>query len=142
VVNIVNYYDIIMLVEPKRVALKFANDVLFKSHIRLTSIKSRLVDLQSRLEVLTGQFNLTEKLRIEAKNAAEHGETKLELAHRLTRALGSETSRWTEDIKRLDQTLTLTLTVAIIKTVTLILSPTLTPPLTPNLTPTPTLNLD
>jgi dynein heavy chain len=101
VVNIVNYYDIVMLVEPKRLALRTANDALNKSHSRLSGIRTKLVELQSRLDLLTVQYNTAEKLRSEAQQLAEKGEMNLERALRLTKALGNETAVWGADIERL-----------------------------------------
>ena len=100
VTNIVSYFDIVMLVEPKRVALRIANEVLVKSHAKLVVIKTRLNDLQGRFDVLLGQHDVAEKLRADAQELAEKGDMKLELAQRLTGTLGSEADLWTLEIER------------------------------------------
>eukprot|EP01038_Epipyxis_sp_PR26KG_P005447 gene5447-7540_t len=101
VINIVNYYDIVLQVEPKRLALKAANEMLNEANVQLDSVRARVADLQERLDVLTKEFNAAEAQRLEAQNIAEKGKLKLELANRLTVALGSEKVRWGEGIERL-----------------------------------------
>lgn len=101
VINIVNYYDIVLQVEPKRVALRQANDMLNAANEQLNEVRKRVEALQARLDILTKEFNEAESQRKEAQEIAEKGKTKLELANRLTYALGSEKVRWGEGINRL-----------------------------------------
>jgi dynein heavy chain, axonemal len=101
VINIVNYYDIVLQVEPKRIALREANDSLRIANEQLADVKNRVQQLQAKLDLLTNEFNLVEAQRLEAQNTAEKGKMKLELANRLTSALGSEKIRWGEGITRL-----------------------------------------
>jgi dynein heavy chain len=101
VINIVNYYDIVLQVEPKRIALKAANGQLEEANEQLSVVKARVAALQERLDVLTAEFNAAEGQRKEAQDIADKGKLKLELANRLTAALGSEQVRWTEGIDRL-----------------------------------------
>ena len=98
VINIVNYYDIVLLVEPKRIALRAANETLNAANIQLTAVKARVAELQARLDVLTEEYNAAETQRLDAQRTAERGAMKLELANRLTVALGSEKVRWNEGI--------------------------------------------
>eukprot|EP00981_Chlorochromonas_danica_P012313 scaffold4815_cov184-Ochromonas_danica.AAC.1 len=101
VINIVNYYDIVLQVEPKRVALREANESLRVANEQLTEVKNRVQALQIKLDALTLEFNVVEAQRLEAQIIAEKGKMKLELANRLTNALGSEKIRWGEGITRL-----------------------------------------
>lgn len=101
VINIVNYYDIVLQVEPKRIALREANDSLQTANDQLTDVKNRVQALQHKVDLLTEEFNLVESQRMEAQSIAERGKMKLELANRLTNALGSEKIRWGEGITRL-----------------------------------------
>lgn len=101
VINIVNYYDIVQLVEPKRVALRAANDQLNIANEQLRKVQAVVADLQAKLDKLTDEFNAAEASRLEAQHIAEKGKMKLELANRLTKALGSEKVRWGESIDRL-----------------------------------------
>ena len=50
---------------------------------------------------MTTEFNAAEAQRLEAQNIAEKGKLKLDLANRLTSALGSEQDRWTEGVSTL-----------------------------------------
>ena len=77
VIHIVNYYDIVMLVEPKRAALRIANDVLIKSHSKLAGIKLRLLDLQSKFDVLLVHHDQAEANRAAAQDIAEKGDQEL-----------------------------------------------------------------
>jgi dynein heavy chain len=101
VINIVNYFDIVQLVEPKRMALREANKLLDSANEQLDGVRARVAALQDRLDVLTAEFNAAEAQRQAAQNIAEKGKMKLELAHRLIRALGSERVRWLDGVDRL-----------------------------------------
>ena len=103
VINIVNYYDIVLQVEPKRQALRAANDMLNQANEQLREVQMRVEALQARLDILTREFNEAEASRKEAQEIAEKGKMKLELANRLTNALGSEKVRWGEGITRLHE---------------------------------------
>ena len=100
-INIVSYFDIVQLVEPKRVALRQANQQLDAANEQLNIVRARVAELQAKLDELTAEFNSAEAQRLEAQNIAEKGKMKLELANRLTNALGSEQDRWTEGITNL-----------------------------------------
>ena len=101
VINIVNYYDIVLEVEPKRIALRAANEQLNEANAQLQTVRDRVAALQERLDILTVEYNEAEASRKEAQSVAEKGKMKLELANRLTSALGSEKVRWGEGIERL-----------------------------------------
>jgi dynein heavy chain len=101
VINIVNYCDIVQQVEPKRVALRAANESLDEANAHLEKVQSIVAELQARLDKLTEEFNAAEASRLEAQHIAENGKMKLELANRLTVALGSEKVRWSESIEQL-----------------------------------------
>ena len=103
VINIVNYYDIVLTVEPKRVALRAASEQLEQANEQLSIVNGRVAALQERLDVLTTEYNAAESQRKEAQDIADKGKLKLELANRLTSALGSEQVRWTEGIERLQK---------------------------------------
>eukprot|EP00595_Chromulina_sp_UTEXLB2642_P001983 CAMPEP_0196768278 /NCGR_PEP_ID=MMETSP1095-20130614/42547_1 /TAXON_ID=96789 ORGANISM="Chromulina nebulosa, Strain UTEXLB2642" /NCGR_SAMPLE_ID=MMETSP1095 /ASSEMBLY_ACC=CAM_ASM_000446 /LENGTH=829 /DNA_ID=CAMNT_0042137617 /DNA_START=2113 /DNA_END=4603 /DNA_ORIENTATION=- len=103
VINIVNYHDIVQLVEPKRIALRAANDQLDVANKALIAVQERVAALQEKLDVLTTEYNAAESQRLEAQSIAEKGKTKLELARRLITALGSEEARWNEGVKTLSE---------------------------------------
>lgn len=99
VINIVNYYDIVLTVEPKRLALRQATDQLNAANEQLNEVRKRVETLQARLDILTKELHEAESQRQEAQDTAERGKLKLELANRLTNALGSESTRWSEGIE-------------------------------------------
>eukprot|EP01035_Chromulina_nebulosa_P019234 gene19234-25085_t len=103
VINIVNYHDIVQLVEPKRIALRAANDQLDVANKALIAVQERVAALQEKLDVLTTEYNAAESQRLEAQSIAEKGKMKLELARRLITALGSEEARWNEGVKTLSE---------------------------------------
>ena len=49
VINIVNYFDIVQLVEPKRVQLRMANEQLGEANTQLDAVKAKVAELQARL---------------------------------------------------------------------------------------------
>ncbi len=101
VINIVNYYDIVLTVEPKRIALRAANAQLDEANDALSVVQARVAALKERLDVLTVEYNAAETQRLEAQQIADKGKLKLELANRLINALGSEKVRWSAGIQRI-----------------------------------------
>ena len=101
VINIVEYYDVVQLLEPKRLALKGANDQLAKTNAALSAISSKMVDLQSKLDVLMVSYNTADAQRKDAEELAVKGQLKLDLAQRLLKSLGSDIGRWKITIDRL-----------------------------------------
>lgn len=94
VVNIVNYYDIVVAVEPKRLALKQANDQLAEANARLVLVLAKVADLQEKLNTLNKEYDQANTEKQDALNSVAKGDRKLNLAQRLTHALSSENERW------------------------------------------------
>jgi len=84
VINIVHYYDIILMVEPKRKALFKANAELEEANALLSAVQKRVAELQEKLDKLTAEFNEAEEQKTAAQKAAESGKLRLELAKRIT----------------------------------------------------------
>ena len=103
VLNIVAYYDIVITVEPKRIALREAQEKLDKANEQLAEVQGKVKDLQDRLDKLTVEYDKADADRNEAQETASKGKMKLELAQRLTNALGSEGSRWRNGIEDLEK---------------------------------------
>ena len=101
VINICEYYDVVQLLEPKRLALKATNDQLQKTNQTLSMISSKMVDLQSKLDVLMVSYNTADAQRKDAEDLALKGQKKLDLAQRLIKSLGNETARWKKIMERL-----------------------------------------
>ena len=94
VVNIVMYYEIVVTVEPKRIALKEANEQLDAANTTLKTVMDMVAELEAKLEKLTNELNAANKEKQDALDSVDRGQKKLDLAQRLTNALASENVRW------------------------------------------------
>ena len=103
VINIVKYYDIIVTIEPKRLALKQADDQLAAANCRLAQVLTKVAELQEKLDTLNTEYTLANREKQEALDSVAKGEQKLNLAQRLTHALSSENDRWTARIQRMTE---------------------------------------
>jgi len=99
--SIVDYYDIWLDVEPKRLKVVESTLQLEAANSELALVRERVDELQGRLGRLTAEYEKADKDKREAVNTAERGQLKLELAQRLINALGSEEVRWVEGVGRL-----------------------------------------
>lgn len=100
VINIVNYYDIVITVEPKRQALREANEQLSSANTRLAAVLATVAELQAKLDKLNKEFDAATIEKQDALDSVARGEKKLNLAQRLTGALSSENERWGINIKQ------------------------------------------
>lgn len=98
VLNIVQYYDIVTTVEPKRLALAEANQQLAQANERLSTVMANVAALEDKLSRLTNELNEANASKKDAMDAVVTGERKLNLAQRLTTALSSENERWAENV--------------------------------------------
>ena len=76
--------------QPKRIALKEAAEKLAKANEQLAEVNGKVKELTDRLDLLTKEYDKANGDMAEAQDIADRGKTKLELAQRLTNALGSE----------------------------------------------------
>jgi dynein heavy chain len=98
VVNIVIYYDIVTTVEPKRLALKEAMEQLEVANETVARVTALVNELQAKLDKLIAELNAATKEKQDALDTVEKGHKKLDLAQRLTAALGSENVRWQANV--------------------------------------------
>mmetsp|Transcript_4425 Transcript_4425/g.9408 ORF Transcript_4425/g.9408 Transcript_4425/m.9408 type:complete len:4228 (+) Transcript_4425:42-12725(+) len=103
VLNIVNYYDIVVTVEPKRKALAEAKETLSTANERLALVKEKVHALQLKLAKLTAELDAATKSRQEAEAIVAKGKMKLDLAQRLIKALSSENVRWNKGVQQLKE---------------------------------------
>lgn len=103
VINIVAYYDAIVVVEPKKKALAEANEKLRVANEKMEQVNKRLTALEAKLALLTEEYDETNKAVQDAIAAVERGRLRIQLATRLTAALGSESVRWTLELEQLQQ---------------------------------------
>ena len=101
VINIVKYHDTIVSVEPKRMALKDANSRLSSANEILERVSAHVADLTARLKKLTDAYDEANDKKQAAIDEVELGQRRLDLAQRLTGALGSEKVRWAENVVEL-----------------------------------------
>ncbi|OMJ82808.1 hypothetical protein SteCoe_16405 [Stentor coeruleus] len=96
--NIVDYYDCVKQVEPKREALRQATNQLAQANEKLQVTKEMVAELELRLKNLVDQYDsaIAEKEAVERE--AERCARRLNLANRLVNALASEKDRWSESI--------------------------------------------
>jgi dynein heavy chain len=94
VINIVIYYNIVVTVEPKRIALAAANAELEAANTKLAIVLGVVAELQAKLAKLTKEFNEANDVKQNALAAVAKGQLKLSLATRLTNALAAENERW------------------------------------------------
>eukprot|EP00960_Hanusia_phi_P043076 755854-Hanusia_phi.AAC.6 len=99
--NIVVYYDIVVTVEPKRQALKQAQDELEAANKKLAEVNAHVADLESKLAILIEEYDkvVAEKNAVVAEG--ERLQNKLGLAQRLMAALGSEQERWAINVQQM-----------------------------------------
>ncbi len=103
VLNIVQYYDIVVTVEPKRKALSEANVQLSEANAKLEAVMKNVAELEEKLAKLSDELRKANNSKQEAMDAVAKGERKLNLAQRLTNALSSENERWAENVLLLQE---------------------------------------
>ncbi|RLN81155.1 hypothetical protein BBO99_00003937 [Phytophthora kernoviae] len=101
VMNIVAYYDAIIVVEPKKRALEEANEKLRVANERLEMVNQKVTALEEKLATLTGEFDKVNQEVLDAVALLERGRLRMELARRLAKALGSESERWSHELEQL-----------------------------------------
>lgn len=89
-------------VRPKREALEKANHQLERANVALQAVQENVAALQKKLDALTQEFEEAEAERAAANKEVKNAKSKLNLARRLTRALGDENERWASGIERLN----------------------------------------
>lgn len=102
VVNIVKYYDVIQVIEPKRKLLKDSIEQLDEANRKLEEVEKVVKGLNDKLAVLTSEFNKAIDSKNSALAEADRCARRLNSAQRLVSALGSENERWGKSIKDLD----------------------------------------
>lgn len=71
VLNIVKYYDVIQVVEPKRQALKEAETQLSDANIKLEKVQAQVAELKEKLGGLQAQYDKAESESRAAEAEAE-----------------------------------------------------------------------
>jgi dynein heavy chain len=98
VINITQYYNVVVSVEPKKAAVKLAKEQLADANEKLEKVNALVADLNAKLKVLQDAYDKAMNEKETAMREAAKCENKLSLANRLVNALGSEQERWAQSI--------------------------------------------
>ena len=88
------YYETIVGIEPKRQALKEANEQLKEATEKKALVDAKVEKLQAELSELQAEFKIVMDAKEEAERSASNMARRLDIANRLMNALGSESERW------------------------------------------------
>ncbi|KAH8071804.1 hypothetical protein JL720_11303 [Aureococcus anophagefferens] len=100
-INIVVYYDVVSMVEPKKKLVAEATIQLQEANHKLEQVRKKVAELEERLAILVSELQEAEKVKNEAEEVVAKGQMKLGLAERLLGALSSENVRWCAGIESL-----------------------------------------
>ena len=109
VTNITVYYDVFVMVEPKKAAVAEMTKKLEEANAKKQEMEDLVADLTAKLNVLQAEFDKVMKTKKDAEDEAAACFRKLDLAQRLVNALGSESERWSASIIRLGEEIELVL---------------------------------
>jgi dynein heavy chain len=99
VINIVKYYRIYEVVEPKRQLLAQANEKLLAANEQLRTVREEVAELEAKLADLNEKFmNATEE-KNEAIAQAEKTQSRANMADRLVNGLSDEKIRWSNSVE-------------------------------------------
>ena len=96
--NITLYYDVVESVEPKRKAVKEAQEQLRAASEKKAEMDAFVATLNAALAKLRAEFQKAMDEKEAAENEASRCARRLDLAQRLVNALGSESERWSTAI--------------------------------------------
>lgn len=100
VINILRFYEVFVVVEPKRKALAQANNELAAAREKLNFLKERLTTLEEELSVLTSKFDMALAAKQKCQDEADATALTIDLANRLVNGLASENVRWKVSVAR------------------------------------------
>jgi dynein heavy chain len=98
IINITAYYDVVVSVEPKKLAVAEAQAQLAEANEKKRVVDELVAKLNAELAVLMDAYNKAMNEKETAMREAERCERKLNLAQRLVNALGAEQERWAQSI--------------------------------------------
>ncbi|XP_013170954.1 PREDICTED: dynein beta chain, ciliary-like [Papilio xuthus] len=103
VINIIKFYDVYVVVEPKRRALNAANAELQAARDKLAFLTDKIKELEEQLEGLLKAFQeaVNEKTKCQAE--ADATNMTIDLANRLVNGLASEKIRWSATVVNLKE---------------------------------------
>lgn len=99
VINILKFYEVFVVVEPKRKALAKANSDLAEARNKLAELNHKLALLEEQLGALKAEFEVATNEKLKCQQEADATALMIDLANRLVNGLGSEKIRWRELVK-------------------------------------------
>merc|ERR1719299_274974 len=99
VINIIMYYDVVVQVEPKRLALKEATETLAAAQEKLSNAKELVAELEKKLAGLMKEFDAVMKEKDETVAQAKKMSDKLDMAKRLINALSANGVIWEQTVQ-------------------------------------------
>ncbi|XP_055373637.1 dynein beta chain, ciliary [Condylostylus longicornis] len=105
VININNFYEVYLEVEPKIRALKDAEYQLNAAREKLESLNNRLNELEEELNAIQSEFNAAMAEKQKCQDEADKTAFTIDIANRLVGGLASEKIRWTASVKNLNESL-------------------------------------
>ncbi|KAF2900340.1 hypothetical protein ILUMI_05842 [Ignelater luminosus] len=103
VINILRFYEVFVVVEPKRKALQKANQDLADARAKLQELKQKLNILEQQLGVLKADFDEATEAKLKCQAEADATSLMIDLAHRLVNGLASENVRWRQSVANYKQ---------------------------------------
>jgi dynein heavy chain len=98
IINITMYYNVVVTVEPKKLAVAKAQAELKAANEKKAIVDELVAKLNADLQVLMDAFKKVMKDKNDAIAEQDRCNRKLDLAQRLVGALGSEQERWSQSI--------------------------------------------
>lgn len=99
VINILKFYEVFVVVEPKRKALQKANHDLAEARAKLAELNEKLNFLEQQLGLLKADFEEATAAKMRCQAEADATTQMIDLANRLVNGLASENIRWRELVK-------------------------------------------
>jgi dynein heavy chain len=103
VINITMYYDVVVSVEPKKIAVAEAQEQLAAANAKKAEMEELVADLTDKLNKLMVAYDAAMDKKNKAEAEAARCASRLDLANRLVTALGSESERWSNSIIQLGE---------------------------------------
>ena len=98
ILNITKYYDVFVSVEPKKQAVRSAEQKLAEANAKKEEMDELVAKLSAELAVLQADFQAAMDEKNKAEAEADRCARRLDLAQRLVGSLGSESVRWSQAI--------------------------------------------
>ena len=103
VINVVRFYEVFCEVEPKRRALKDANDELAAAHKTLAAVEAKVIKLEEALQTLTNDYQQAIDEKMKCQEEADKTNKTIALANRLVGGLSSEKVRWSNSVQHFQE---------------------------------------